>query len=51
LLTRDEMIVILEEIAREGANSAKIQAIKVLLDLQAADMPLEDELERILRTK
>jgi hypothetical protein len=49
-LSVDEMRLILERIAREGSDSARIQAIKVLVQLDAGGV-VEDELERILRTK
>jgi hypothetical protein len=50
-LDRDEMVTILEGIAREGSDAARIQAIKTLLALQEGDDDGSDELERLIGRK
>lgn len=51
MLERAEMIEILEDIARSGGDSARIQAIKTLIRLQEGLDVDDDELERLIRTK
>jgi hypothetical protein len=49
-LSRDEMIVILEEIARDGSDTARIQAIKTLLRLQdGSDDVGDDDLDKLIQ--
>lgn len=50
-ISRDEMIEILEKIAREGSDTARIQAIKTLIRLQEGQNVDDDDLERLIRTK
>lgn len=47
-LTRDEMVAILEEIARTGPASARISAVKTLIRLEEGDEIDDDEFERRL---
>jgi hypothetical protein len=50
-LEHDEMIEILEQIARNGGDAARIQAIKTLIRLQEGDNIDDDDLERLIRKK
>jgi hypothetical protein len=50
-LSREEAILILEGIARDGSPSLQIQAIRLLFQVQDGGKVDEDDLERILRTK
>jgi hypothetical protein len=50
-LTRDEMVEMLEDIARNGGDSARIQAIKTLLRLQEDGNLDFDELEDLIQRK
>lgn len=50
-LERDEMIEILEQIAREGADTARIQAIKTLIRLKEGHDVDDDEFERLIQSK
>jgi hypothetical protein len=47
-LERDEMIELLEQIAREGSDSNRIQAIKVLLRLKEGQSVDDFDLERAI---
>lgn len=50
-LSREDMISILEGIARDGSPGLQIQAIRLLFSIDGGEDPDGDELERLLRTK
>jgi hypothetical protein len=50
-LTRSEMVEILEHIARNGGDTARIQAIKTLLRLEEGGNLDFDELEALVQRK
>lgn len=49
MLEREEMVEILEEIARSGADTARIQAIKTLLRLNDGAAVSDEDLERLIQ--
>lgn len=49
MLEHKEMVAILEEIARSGADTARIQAIKTLLRLNEGSMVSDEDLERLIQ--
>jgi hypothetical protein len=52
-LTIDEMVAILEDLAVNGGDSAKVQAIKMLLEIHRAEPPVNqtafDDLDTALK--